>query len=77
MTVEDTGIGIPSKELPRIFDAFHQADATATREFGGTGLGLTIVRDLVGLLRGEVHVTSEIGKGSRFSVYLPYRFHLK
>jgi len=72
-SIQDTGIGIKSEELPKIFDAFHQVDASATREFGGVGLGLAIVKKLIELLQGEVRVESEFGKGTTFTIYLPYR----
>ena len=71
LTVADTGIGIsPDKQLT-VWEAFQQADGTTSREYGGTGLGLTITRELVNLLGGEIHLISETSKGSIFSVYLP------
>jgi len=69
--VEDTGIGIPEEELDRIFDEFHQVDGSMSREYGGVGLGLTLVKRLLGLLGGTITVTSTIGKGSTFRVRLP------
>src|SRR5207302_6272336 len=69
--IRDTGIGVASDKLNSIFDAFTQADGSHTRQFGGTGLGLTITRRLVNLMGGRVWAESEIGLGSRFFVELP------
>ncbi|HTF05666.1 MAG TPA: PAS domain S-box protein, partial [Bacteroidia bacterium] len=69
--IEDSGIGIPKEKLEMIFDPFTQASASANRKFGGTGLGLTIVKDLVELQGGTVSVQSAEGIGSRFEVILP------
>ncbi|PSL27687.1 ATP-binding protein [Chitinophaga ginsengisoli] len=71
-TVSDTGIGIAPDKIATIFDRFNQAEADITRKFGGTGLGLTIVSQLVELQHGSVSVESEPGKGSTFKVELPY-----
>lgn len=65
-SVWDTGIGIPAEKQKLIFDAFSQADVSTTRNFGGTGLGLTISSQLVQMMKGTIHVESELGKGSRF-----------
>ncbi len=69
--VEDTGMGIPPEKQEAIFEAFQQADGSTSRHFGGTGLGLTISRELARILGGELHVRSEVGRGSRFTLYLP------
>jgi signal transduction histidine kinase len=69
--IADTGIGIPQRELPRIFERFYRVDRARSRETGGTGLGLSIVRHVTENHGGEVTVTSELGQGSVFEVRLP------
>ena len=71
ITVTDTGMGIPKDELPNIFDSFRQVERTTTREHGGFGLGLSIVKQLVTLMGGNISVDSELGKGSTFYIKLP------
>lgn len=71
--VEDTGIGIAEDKLEAIFEAFRQADGRISRGYGGTGLGLTISRDLAKRLGGEIGVTSKVGEGSKFTLRLPRR----
>ena len=66
VTVSDTGIGIPKEKQKAIFDSFTQADASTTREFGGTGLGLTITLRLAAMMGGKIWVESEPGRGSEF-----------
>ncbi|MBS1979007.1 MAG: response regulator [Bacteroidetes bacterium] len=75
--VEDSGIGIPESKLTTIFESFSQADATITRQYGGTGLGLTIARQLVESQKGTIHVSSKVNKGSVFTVTLPFRLSRK
>lgn len=70
LCVMDTGVGIKESEIPRIFERFYRVDKARSRSSGGTGLGLAIVKHLVEVHRGEIKVTSEEGKGSRFSVLL-------
>jgi signal transduction histidine kinase len=69
--VSDTGVGIPDAELPYVFDTFRQVEGTATRVHGGFGLGLSIVKQLVTLMNGEIKVRSIVGEGTTFIVILP------
>ncbi|MBN2551341.1 MAG: response regulator [Spirochaetales bacterium] len=69
--VEDTGIGIPRDHLPDIFKRFQQVDTSSTRRYEGTGLGLTIVKEAVELMKGNIQAFSEEGKGTRFLILLP------
>mgnify|MGYP000323014153 CR=1 FL=1 len=72
-TVEDTGIGMSPAQAEKVFDAFHQVDASTTRQVGGTGLGLTISRRLCQLLGGDISLHSVPGQGSSFTIDLPAR----
>jgi two-component system phosphate regulon sensor histidine kinase PhoR len=71
ITVSDTGIGIPSEDLPRIFERFYCVDKARSRETGGTGLGLSIVKHTAEKMSGSVAVTSRLGKGSVFTLQFP------
>ena len=71
ITVSDTGVGIAEDKLQAIFEAFQQEDGSTSRKYGGTGLGLTIARELSHLLGGEIQLTSQLNKGSSFTLFLP------
>ena len=71
LRVEDTGIGIPQRELPRIFERFYRVDRARSRDTGGTGLGLAIVKHVTENHGGDVRVDSELGRGTTFEVRLP------
>lgn len=74
-TVKDTGIGIHPKNMDKIFDSFDQADNSITRKFGGTGLGLSICKQLAQIQGGEIVANSNPGRGSEFTLHLPYQLH--
>ncbi|MCD8485692.1 MAG: MASE1 domain-containing protein [Desertifilum sp.] len=69
--VTDTGIGMTSEQIARVFQPFTQADASTTRKYGGTGLGLTITQKFCQMMGGDILVASQPGKGSTFMIYLP------
>ena len=72
LEVSDTGSGIPENEIPYIFETFRQVENTTTRQHGGFGLGLSIVKQLVELLNGKIDVKSNLNNGSTFTITLPF-----
>lgn len=71
--VMDTGVGIPPEKKEAIFEAFQQADGSTSRKYGGTGLGLSISKELARMLGGEIHLESEVNKGSSFTLFVPVK----
>ncbi|MDX1695358.1 MAG: ATP-binding protein, partial [Ketobacteraceae bacterium] len=72
-SVKDSGIGIPKKDLKRIFEPFEQADSTTTRKYGGTGLGLAVCKQFTDAMGGKIQIKSQVDKGSEFLVTIPFR----
>ena len=71
LAVRDDGPGIPPEHLPRLTERFYRVDAKESRQKGGTGLGLALVKHIVGRHRGRLDIASEVGKGSTFTITLP------
>jgi signal transduction histidine kinase len=71
VTVMDNGIGIPPRDLPRVFERFFQVETHLTRRYGGMGLGLAVAKAIIELHGGRIWVQSEVGKGSDFTFLLP------
>lgn len=72
ISVEDTGIGIPAEKMDEIFEPFHQLDGSSTRRYGGTGLGLSLVKQIIEAHHSQINVSSEVGKYSKFEFTLPF-----
>lgn len=71
LEVHDSGIGIPNEQLPKLFDRFYQVDDTATRAYEGTGIGLSLVKELIDLMEGNIAVESTVGEGTIFKLSIP------
>jgi two-component system phosphate regulon sensor histidine kinase PhoR len=69
--INDSGIGIPPESVPKIFDRFYRVDKSRSRAAGGVGLGLSIVRAIVETHKGKIEVTSELNKGTTFTILIP------
>lgn len=72
ISISDKGIGMPKDAIPHIFERFYRVDSGRSKDLGGTGLGLSIVKHIVDLHKGTIHVNSELGRGSAFTIILPY-----
>ena len=70
ITISDTGIGIPEEHIDRVFERFYRVDKSRSRETGGTGLGLALVKHIVEIHNAELHVDSEVGVGTTFTIRL-------
>lgn len=73
----DTGIGMDENTMKNIFESFSQADASITRKFGGTGLGLTITKSLVESMNGKIKVKSKLNEGSEFNIFIPFKYKIQ
>ena len=72
LSIADEGLGIPKQDLPKIFDRFYRVDKARSRAQGGTGLGLAIAKEIIKQHQGFIWAKSEYGKGSTFTIVLPY-----
>lgn len=72
ITIEDTGVGIPKKEIPKLFNRFYRVDEARSKKTGGTGLGLAIVKQIIDIHNGSISIESELGKGSKIIIRLPF-----